>query len=111
MRWHSLLGSCGFVVAAGLFLSGCGKSTTATFAEVGREQLTDLWDMYQTYAQAKGKPPAGANDLRPQAAGAPTGERVLTDPNFVVLYGTPVRSEERRVGKECRWRGTTRAGA
>ena len=46
--------------------------------------------MYQSYAKAKGRPPAKATDLRPFAAGAPTGDRVLSDPNFVVLYNTPV---------------------
>lgn len=82
---------CQILVAFGWCLAGCGgKPTAATAPEVGREVLTDLWDVYQAYSRDKGKPPAAANDLKPYAAGAPTGVRVVSDPDIVVLYGTPV---------------------
>jgi hypothetical protein len=87
----SLLIPGSLILAAGLLLTGCSnKPPSGSIAEVGREQLTDLWDMYQAYAKAKGRPPANAKDLKPYAAGAPTGDRVLSDPNFLVRYGTPI---------------------
>jgi hypothetical protein len=79
------------LVATALASTGCGgKSGTGSIAEIGRDELLDIWDMYQTFNQQSGKPPASANDLKTLARGSPLGGRQLSDPNYIVKYGTPV---------------------
>jgi hypothetical protein len=88
-RWSLILGFP--VMALGLLPTGCGQpSASGPVAEVGREELSDIWDVYQAYAKEKGKPPGSATDLKPYARGSVLGGRPLTDPNFVVFYGTAI---------------------
>ncbi|HEX4591891.1 MAG TPA: hypothetical protein VH120_18275, partial [Gemmataceae bacterium] len=77
------------LILAALLAAGCGKPT-AEIPEVGKAQLQDVWLMYSEYAQQAGKPPAKVDDLKVQARGSPSGGRPLRDPDFVILYGTPV---------------------
>jgi hypothetical protein len=85
------LGPSVLAAAVALASAGCGgKPTAAGISDIGREELTDIWEMYEAYTKSSGKPPASANDLKTQARGSPLGGRPLSDPNYVVNYGTPI---------------------
>ena len=81
---------CGSLLAIAI-VTGCShKSASDSVPEVGKIELQDLWEMYSTHAAKSGRPPAGPDDLKAEQRGSPLGGRALRDPNFVIVYGTPV---------------------
>jgi hypothetical protein len=88
MSRRMLFGWCGFAV---VLLTGCSqKPPIRSTQEIGKIELQDIGEMYAAFAAKNGKPPANAADLKPLALGSPIAGRGLNNPNFVVLYGTPV---------------------
>lgn len=93
----SLIKTTSFVsllLLLGFLVAGCGGNNQDPNADPQKEELSDIYGIYQMFVKTHQKPPAALSDLKQFQAISPRAYQLLQEGKYIAVWGVNEQSSE-----------------